>query len=101
MKYPSLKNYIDGKSIDGGEKRIDVVSPIDGSVISTVPISGTDAVNRAVTAAQKAFPAWSAKPIKERSQIFFKYKSLLEKNLNELAELIHEENGKTVSESIA
>jgi malonate-semialdehyde dehydrogenase (acetylating)/methylmalonate-semialdehyde dehydrogenase len=101
MKYPSLNNYIDGKSIDGGEKRIDVISPIDGSIISTVPISGTDAVNRAVTAAQKAFPAWSATPIKERSQIFYKYKSLLEKNLNELAELIHEENGKTISESVA
>lgn len=101
MKYPSLNNYIDGKSIDGNEKRIDVISPLDGSVISTVPISGTDAVNRAVSAAQKAFPAWSATPIKVRAQIFYKYKTLLEKNVNELAELIQEENGKTISESIA
>ena len=101
MKYPSLKNYIDGKYIDGDEKKIDVISPIDGSIISTVPISGKEAVNLAVTAAQKAFPTWSAKPIKERAQIFYKYKSLLEKNMNELAELIHEENGKTISESIA
>ena len=101
MKYPVLKNYIDGKSIDGGEKRIDVISPIDGSIISTVPISGIDAVNRAVTAAQKAFPTWSAAPIKERAQIFYKYKTLLEKNMNELAEFIQEENGKTISESIA
>jgi len=101
MKYLPLKNYIDGKSIDGGEERIDVISPIDGSIISTVPISGTVAVNLAVTAAQKAFPAWSAIPIKERAQIFFKYKTLLEKNMNELAELIQEENGKTISESIA
>ena len=101
MKYAALNNYIDGKSINGEEKRTDVVSPIDGSVISTVPISGMDAINLAVVAAQKAFPTWSAKPIKERAQIFYKYKTLLEKNLNELAELIHEENGKTISESIA
>ena len=30
MKYPSLKNYIDGRYIDGEEKRIDVISPLDG-----------------------------------------------------------------------
>src|SRR3989339_853478 len=101
MKYPSLKNYIDGKFVDSGDKSIDVISPLDGTIISTVPISGAEAIDNAVTAAQKAFPSWSAKPIKERAQIFFKYKTLLEKNLNELAELIHEENGKTISESVA
>lgn len=101
MKYPSLNNYINGKSVDNGEKRIDVVSPLDGSVISSVLLSGTNALDSAVIAAQKVFPTWSATPIKERAQIFFKYKSLLEKNMNELAELIQEENGKTLSESIA
>lgn len=101
MKYPSLKNYIDGKFVDSGDKSIDVISPLDGTIISTVPISGAEAIDNSVTAAQKAFPSWSAKPIKERAQIFFKYKTLLEKNLNELAELIHEENGKTISESVA
>lgn len=101
MKYPSLKNYIAGKFVDSGDKSIDVISPLDGTIISTVPISGAEAIDNAVTAAQKAFPSWSAKPIKERAQIFFKYKTLLEKNLNELAELIHEENGKTISESVA
>ena len=101
MKYPPLKNFVDGKLADSGDTSIDVVSPLDGTIISTVPISGDEAIDKAVTAAQKAFPAWSKTPIKERAQIFFKYKTLLEKNLNELAELIHEENGKTISESIA
>jgi len=101
MKYPSLKNYINGKAIEGSERSIDVISPLDGSIISTVPISGMDAVNQAVQSAQSSFHIWSATPIKERSQVFYKYKTLLEKNMNELAELIHEENGKTISESIA
>ncbi|MBI3124726.1 MAG: CoA-acylating methylmalonate-semialdehyde dehydrogenase [Ignavibacteriales bacterium] len=101
MKYHSLKNYIAGKFVDSEDKSIDVISPLDGTIISTVPISGAEAIDNAVTAALKAFPSWSAKPIKERAQIFFKYKTLLEKNLNELAELIHEENGKTISESVA
>ncbi|MDP3443368.1 MAG: CoA-acylating methylmalonate-semialdehyde dehydrogenase [Ignavibacteria bacterium] len=101
MKYQSLNNYIDGQLIDDGEKRIDVLSPLDGSVLSNVPMSGTTALNKAVVSAQKAFQNWSNITIKERAQIFFRYKSLLEKNINELAELIHEENGKTISESIA
>src|SRR5213075_682126 len=55
----------------------------------------------AVKTAQAAFPAWSKTPIKERVQVFFRYKTLLEKHLKELAELCSEENGKTYSEAVA
>ena len=48
----------------------------------------------AVKAAKAAFPAWSRTPIKERVQVFFSHKTLLEKHLKELAELCSEENGK-------
>ncbi len=54
-----------------------------------------------MNSAKTAFLKWSAVPIKERVQIFYRYKNLLEKNLKELAELIHEENGKTLAEAIA
>jgi malonate-semialdehyde dehydrogenase (acetylating)/methylmalonate-semialdehyde dehydrogenase len=40
-------------------------------------------------------------PIKERVQVFFRYKTLLEKHLDELAQLCTEENGKTIGESVA
>ena len=40
-------------------------------------------------------------PIKERVQVFFRYKTLMENRLEELARIVHEENGKTMSESIA
>ena len=46
-------------------------------------------------------PAWSATPIKERVQVFYRYKTLLEKNIDELAALITEENGKIASEARA
>src|SRR6476646_11459874 len=58
-------------------------------------------LDAAVTAAKNAFPAWSRMPIKERVQVFFRYKYLLEKHLKELAELCSEENGKIYSESVA
>jgi len=54
-----------------------------------------------VQAAKKAFPSWSATPIKERVQVFFRYKALLEKHIEELSALVTEENGKVLSEGRA
>ena len=101
MKYPALKNFVGGKAVDHKGSTLDVQSPLDGSIISSVPLSGANDVRSAVTAAQNAFPAWSAMTIRDRAQIFYRYRTLLEKNMNELAELIQEENGKTIPESIA
>ncbi len=101
MKYPSVKNYIEGKFVENGNDEIDVLSPIDGSIISSVPLSSYDAVDKAVSAAKKAFPSWSNIPIKERAQIFFRYRNLLEKNMEELSLIVQEENGKTFSEAKA
>jgi malonate-semialdehyde dehydrogenase (acetylating) / methylmalonate-semialdehyde dehydrogenase len=101
MKYPALSNYVEGKLTASGNGKLDVYSPLDGSVISTVPLSTKSDLDKAVEAAKKAFPLWSNKPIKERVQVFYKYKYLLEQNIEELTELVHIENGKTISESRA
>lgn len=102
MKYSPTKNYINGQFVDASsDKTIDVISPLDGTLLSRVPMSTSKDLDDAVAAAKKAFPLWSRMPIKERVQVFFKYKFLLEQNLKELAELCSEENGKTYSESVA
>ena len=102
MKYDPIQNYINGQFIDTRSSRtLDVISPIDGNHLSTVPMSSAKDLDAAVRAARDAFPAWSRTTIKERVQVFFRYKYLLEKNLKELAELCSEENGKTYSESVA
>jgi malonate-semialdehyde dehydrogenase (acetylating)/methylmalonate-semialdehyde dehydrogenase len=101
-KYPPVRNYIAGEFVDNnGARTIDVTNPADGSVISHVPLSGTAEIDRAVAAARKAFPGWSGMPIKERVQVFFRYKTLLEKNIDELARLVTEENGKVDNEARA
>lgn len=102
MKYPAIQNFINGKFTPASAARtLNVVSPLDGNLLSTVPMSGASDLDQAVQAAQAAFPIWSKTPIKERVQVFFRYKALLEKNLKELAELCSEENGKTYGESVA
>jgi malonate-semialdehyde dehydrogenase (acetylating) / methylmalonate-semialdehyde dehydrogenase len=102
MKYNPVQNYINGKFTDASStNKLDVISPLDGSLLSTVPLSTPKDLDDAVKAAKAAFPAWSKMPIKERVQVFFRYKYLLEKNLKEIAELVQEENGKTYSEAVA
>src|SRR5260221_8986029 len=102
MKYPKVQNYINGSFVDASSLRsLQVISPLDGNLLSEVPMSTAKDLDNAVKAAKAAFPAWSKTPIKERVQVFFRYKYLLEKNMKELAELVQEENGKTYNEAIA
>jgi malonate-semialdehyde dehydrogenase (acetylating)/methylmalonate-semialdehyde dehydrogenase len=102
MKYPQVQNFINGQPSPSSSARIlDITSPLDGALLSKVPLSSKADLDLAVAAAQKALPGWSRTPIKERVQIFFRYKMLLERNLKELSELIQEENGKTYGEAVA
>jgi malonate-semialdehyde dehydrogenase (acetylating)/methylmalonate-semialdehyde dehydrogenase len=114
MKYGRIKNFIGGAflaintpsaanpfGVQNSSRILTITSPLDGTQLAELPCSGANEVNEAVAAAQKAFASWSKTPIKERVQVFFRYKTLLEKNIDELAALGTEENGKTISESKA
>lgn len=102
MKYPAVQNFINGSfATPSSSRSLEVVSPLDGTLLSTVPMSTAADLNNAVRSAKAALPGWSKTPIKERVQVFFRYKALLERNMKELAELIQEENGKTHTEAAA
>lgn len=101
QKYPAVKNFIEGDFMETGEDTIDVISPLDGSLLSTVPLSTPGTLKKAVDAAKAAFPAWSNTPIKERVQIFYRYRELLQQHMHDLSRLITEENGKTYGEAQA
>ena len=102
MKYPAIRNFIGGAFVQAStNKTLDVISPVDGELLSTVPMSSGEDLDNAVKAATKAFASWSKTTIKERVQVFFRYKALLEKHMDELAALCSEENGKTIGESVA
>ncbi len=58
-------------------------------------------VDAAVAAAREAFPGWRRMPPQERIQFLFRFKRLLEQNLDEIARLTTQENGKTLAESKA
>ncbi|MBV9879615.1 MAG: CoA-acylating methylmalonate-semialdehyde dehydrogenase [Gemmatirosa sp.] len=101
MKYPALRNHVGGAFVADELPLLDVYDPSHGTVISRVPLSAAREVDEAVRSARAAFPAWSATPIKERVQVFYRYKALLERHIDELSALVSEENGKIASEARA
>src|SRR5688572_26799634 len=98
---PTAPNYVGGRRISVDGPVVDVHDPATGEIIARAPLSTRADVDAAVVSAGMAFPAWAATPIKERVQVFFRYKTLLERHVDELAALITEENGKIASEARA
>lgn len=97
-----INNFINGQFVASTATRtIPVISPLDGSLLAELPCSTAADLDRAVQAAAAAFPRWSRTTIKERVQVFFRYKTLLERDLQDLAALVSRENGKTLGEGIA
>jgi malonate-semialdehyde dehydrogenase (acetylating)/methylmalonate-semialdehyde dehydrogenase len=79
----------------------DVYNPSNGRVIARVPFCTTDDVDRAVRAAADAFPAWAETPVVERAQVLFRFRELVVRDADELAQSVTREHGKTLAESRA
>ena len=94
-------NFINGQLSNGQTRHLDIISPVDGQILSKVVLSDSGDLDKAVDKAKKAFPAWSQKTLKQRVQVFYNFRQLLLENLEELGQLIHRENGKTVGEAKA
>ena len=93
-----LKNYINGINCDAHSgKWIDNYNPSDGSVYAQIPDSSKQDVDKAYSAAQAAFPAWSTTTIDTRSKIMLRIADLILENLEGLAKAEAKDNGKPLS----
>jgi malonate-semialdehyde dehydrogenase (acetylating)/methylmalonate-semialdehyde dehydrogenase len=101
MSYPTVRNYVGGTFVEHAGPEVPVVSPLDGVQLSTAPVSEAGEVDAAAAAAEAAFPAWSALTLRQRSQVFYRYRDLLILHKEDLAKRIHLENGKTLDEARA
>ena len=100
-RYPDVRNLIGGERVEGQGSFLEVDAPADASLLSRVPLSTKAELDRAVAAAGSAFPGWAATPLKERVQVFFRYRTLLQQHMDDLAGLITEEHGKLPEEARA
>jgi len=93
-------NWIGGcDAASASSQNLDVTTPYWGKKIASIPLSVGDDLNAAVEAASKAWPAWLDTPVGTRTQVMFQLKSLMERDYEELAELVALENGKTIPEA--
>lgn len=100
IKSNSIPNWIAGQQMESlSKQRIALVSPVDGSPLGEVPISTLQDLDLAVQEAARAQMAWGRMALKDRVQVFFRLKSLMEQRIDDLAALITHENGKLLEES--
>ncbi|HXV23682.1 MAG TPA: CoA-acylating methylmalonate-semialdehyde dehydrogenase [Alphaproteobacteria bacterium] len=96
----TLHHYVNGRHVQPKGGRFgDVFNPATGELTGKVPLASTAEVNEAVAAAKAAFPGWARVTPMQRARVMFRFKALLEANMERLAELVTAEHGKVLSDA--
>lgn len=96
-----ILDFIDGQWTDAkASDLLDVINPAEGKAVAEVVMTPKAIVAEAVEAGQTAYHEWRATPVTDRIQYLFKFKMLLEDNLDDIAKIITTECGKTYKESV-
>src|SRR3989454_6930248 len=100
-KIRELAHFIDGKQVRGenGGRFGDVFNPTTGALAARVPLASRPEVERAIGVAREAFAGWSETSPLTRARVMFRFKELIERNMDELALLISNEHGKVLSDA--
>jgi len=92
--------FINGRFVDAASgETLATLNPHDNSTIAEVALAGREDVDRAVAAAQRAFPAWSRMPAADRGRILLKLADLIEAHTEELARLESLDTGHPLRDS--
>ncbi len=98
---PQIPLWIDGKPQPASAQRFgEVFDPARGVAIRLTPLCEAQDVERAVSAAARAFPAWRDTPPLRRARILMRFRDLLEIDKENLARLVSEEHGKTLEDAM-
>jgi succinate-semialdehyde dehydrogenase/glutarate-semialdehyde dehydrogenase len=92
--------FVDGAWIGADEDaRFAVTDPATGATLAEVPDLGAAETERAVAAAEAAWPAWRAQTAKERAAVLRRWFDLQLEHQEELARLMTAEQGKPLAEA--
>jgi malonate-semialdehyde dehydrogenase (acetylating) / methylmalonate-semialdehyde dehydrogenase len=95
-----ITHFIDGKRSAGQSGRTaEVFNPNTGQVQSLVPMANTSEVAAAVASAKEAQKEWAAFNPQRRARVLMKFVELVNEHVDEIAELLSLEHGKTLSDS--
>jgi malonate-semialdehyde dehydrogenase (acetylating)/methylmalonate-semialdehyde dehydrogenase len=92
----TISHWIDGKPRDGQSGRSGpIFDPATGRERARVAFASAGEVDQAVAAAKRAFAGWSETSLTRRTQVMFRFRTLLEEARDDLAALVASEHGKT------
>lgn len=90
---------VGGPTSTGGGRSGEVFDPNSGQVQAKVALGSADLLARAVEAAQAAQPGWGATNPQKRARVMFRFKELVERDMDALAHLLASEHGKVVADA--
>ena len=95
-----LSHFVNGCRIEGQSGRYgDVYNPATGEIIRRVPLASKEEVQSIIENAARAFLDWSQTPPACRVQVLYRFRELLLKQLDEVAEILSLEHGKTLDDA--
>ena len=97
----SIGHFIDGKVIPGTSGRTGAVfNPATGVQSGAVDLASADEVDAVVASAAAALPEWRSAPLARRTDIFFRFRALLDDHRDDLARIVTAEHGKVHSDAL-
>ena len=94
-----IHNYINGADSSISKNELPVIDPSTGEEISKVVLSSELDFNKAIESSRNAVDLVEYNTSKKRSRILSNYKTLIEKNIHNLAEIVSKEHGKTLDDA--
>jgi malonate-semialdehyde dehydrogenase (acetylating)/methylmalonate-semialdehyde dehydrogenase len=97
----TVQNFVDGKFVPARGAQVDVWTPYQGRVIGKYQETTASELDSILALAQRGFDTWSAVPIKERTQVMFRFREILLRDAEALSHVIASESGKLPAEALA
>jgi len=94
-----VKHYVGGAALEGGARTGDIFDPSSGKVQRQVTLGGLPELEAAVAAAKAEQPGWAAVNPQRRARVMFRFKELIERNMEELARILSSEHGKVIADA--
>ncbi|MEM6414250.1 MAG: CoA-acylating methylmalonate-semialdehyde dehydrogenase [Pseudomonadota bacterium] len=96
----SIGHFVNGNNVAGRSNRYhDIFNPTTGEVQGQVALATSDELTNAVDVASAAFPGWAAANPQRRARVLFRFKELVEKDMDNIAKMISSEHGKTLPDA--
>ncbi|MFN3424772.1 MULTISPECIES: CoA-acylating methylmalonate-semialdehyde dehydrogenase [Novosphingobium] len=94
-----VDHFIVGGSGGAPARKSPIFDPNNGGIQAEVALGTAETLERAVQAALKAQPAWAATNPQRRARVMFRFKELVEANMDSLAHMLSSEHGKVIADA--